>query len=358
MPNRATSDEKFPTEETTMVLSRRIVDGEEEDVVVSDSFSEALELNSSDQSGTMTRYLIPHSTAELVEEIIDRWDIHPVLADDLRHAKQRPKIERYDGVLFMVLKNAFYLDDEEEVDFSEFHILVKGDAVIIICQGKRLIDGARIPEDRNELNRLFEESDWVHAEDKDLLALGTDTLVYRLIDTTVDGYFRVLDGLQEDKDQIESQVFSGDAAAAERIYRVSQEVIDVVHATMSLKRISETLTDNAADDLVDDSLKPYLGDLDDHLTRVVAEATELRNTLTQILDVNSALIAQRQNEDMKKISGWAAIIFAPTLIGAIYGMNFEKMPELKWTYGYPLALILMVVVAALLYAAFRIKKWM
>lgn len=341
-----------------MILSRRIVDGEEQDVLISSSFAEAVDRNSSGTSAGMTRYLIPHSSTELMDEIIATWDLHPVLAEDLHHAKQRPKLERYDGVLFFVFKNVFYLDDTEEVEFSEIHVLAKDDSLVIICQGNRFLDGTPIPADRDELDRFFRNTEWVHAEDKDLLALGTDTLIYRLLDATVDGYFPVLDGLQEDKDEIESQVFSGDVAATERIYRLSQEVIDLVHATMSLKRVSEALNARVDDDTIPRELKPYFGDLDDHLTRVVAEATEMRNSLSQILEVNSALIAQRQNEDMKKISGWAAIIFAPTVIGAIYGMNFDNMPELQWTYGYPMAVAAMIVAAVLLYVVFRVKKWM
>ena len=109
---------------------------------------------------------------------------------------------------------------------------------------------------------------------------------------------------------------------------------------------------------VPDDLRVYLQDVADHLSRVTVRAAELREALTQILTVNATLVAQRQNEDMKKISGWAAILFAPTLIGAIYGMNFDAMPELHWSFGYPLAVAAMVALGASLYAVFKWKKWM
>ena len=188
--------------------------------------------------------------------------------------------------------------------------------------------------------------------------LFRSALMYRLLDTAVDGYFPVLDGLQDDKDGIERQVFSGDTAAAERIYLLSQEVIDVLHNSTHLNRLTQALGNGAAKYAIPDELRTYLDDVTDHLTRVLAEAGELREALSQILNVNSTLVAQRQNEDMKKISGWAAILFAPTLIGAIYGMNFDDMPELHWAFGYPMALGLMLGLGVVLYVVFRVKKWM
>jgi magnesium transporter len=106
-----------------------------------------------------------------------------------------------------------------------------------------------------------------------------------------------------------------------------------------------------------DELETYLQDVTDHLTRAHTQAVEYRDALSQILSVNSTLVAQRQNEDMKKISGWAAILFAPTLIAAIYGMNFKNMPELDWSFGYPVAVLVMFGFAAALYGVFKWRKW-
>ena len=309
-------------------------------------------------SGSFTQIVIPNSTPELLAEVASAWDLHPVLVEDLFHANQRPKVERYDDVLFVVLKSAVYIDSAEEVEFKEFHLLMKGDVLVIVCQDDRFIDGTRIPDRVEDMNAYFTNEKRLWRSDRELLALGPEALVYRLLDTAVDTYFPVLDGLQDDKDGIERQVFSGDTAAAERIYLLSQEVIDVLHTTTHLNRLTQRLGNGAAKYSIPEEIQAYLDDVTDHLTRVLAEAAELREALSQILNVNSTLVAQRQNEDMKKISGWAAILFAPTLIGAIYGMNFDDMPELHWAFGYPMALGLMLGLGIVLYTVFKKKKWM
>ncbi len=344
-----------------VLLSRQIVDSEPGPISVSTSFAEALADSTPDgssQPGAITQVIVPRSTPELLAEIATAWDLHPLLVEDLFHADQRPKVDRYGDVLFVVLISALYVDAKEEVEFSEFHLLMKGDDLVIICQDGRFIDGLPIPTDAHGLEEHFSDADLIGKSDKALLSLGPEALVYRLLDGVVDGYFPVIDGLQDDKDGIERQVFSGDPAAAERIYRLSQEVIDVLHATTHLSRLTQALSNGATKYAIPDELRAYLNDVTDHLTRVLAEAGELREALSQILSVNATLVAQRQNEDMKKISGWAAILFAPSLIGAVYGMNFENMPELAWPFGYPMAIFLMVGLSATLYTVFRRKKWM
>ncbi|MGO2016828.1 MAG: magnesium and cobalt transport protein CorA [Brevibacterium aurantiacum] len=353
--------------ETPMLLTRQIVDSEPLGLSVAHSFAEALAHHSSDHSetdpesaatGSITQIVIPNSTPELLAEVASAWELHPVLVEDLFHANQRPKVERYDDVLFVVLKSAIYIDSAEEVEFKEFHLLMKGDVLVIVCQDDRFIDGTPIPDRREDMDAYFTNEKRLWSSDRELLALGPEPLVYRLLDAAVDTYFPVLDGLQDDKDGIERQVFSGDTAAAERIYLLSQEVIDVLHTTTHLNRLTQRLGNGATKYAIPDELQAYLDDVTDHLTRVLAESAELREALSQILNVNSTLVAQRQNEDMKKISGWAAILFAPTLIGAIYGMNFDDMPELHWAVGYPMALGLMLGLGIVLYTVFKKKKWM
>ncbi|WP_152347462.1 magnesium and cobalt transport protein CorA [Brevibacterium sp. CFH 10365] len=355
------SEAKSP--EAPTLFSRRIIDSEPQEMNVVRSFAEALSAHDLDGSGasapgSITQVVIPRSAPGLLEEIASAWRLHPVLVDDLFHANQRAKVERYDDVLFVVLKSAVYIDAKEEVEFNEFHLLMKDDALVIICQGDRFIDGTPIPADTSGVREYFTNEKRSWTKDRELLALGPEALIYRLLDTAVDTYFPVLDGLQVDKDGIERQVFSGDTAAAERIYLLSQEVIDVLHNSTHLNRLTQALGNGAAKYAIPDDLRAYLDDVTDHLTRVLAEAGELREALSQILNVNSTLVAQRQNEDMKKISGWAAILFAPTLVGAIYGMNFDDMPELHWASGYPMALGLMLGLGVVLYVVFRVKKWM
>ena len=303
------------------------------------------------QEGSYGVIVYPSPDADAVAELARSWDLHPLLAEDLQHARQRPKLERYGDVIFVVARAAWYIDEAEAVELAELHLVIRPGAVAILCQDGRWADGADLGAGAGgALARLLDGAS--------LLGCGPEAVAYRLLDMVVDGYGPVLEGLAIDKEQIERQVFSGDAAAAERIYRLSREVIDLAHACTRLSTAVTGLTRDVASDAVAGELRTYLGDVSDHLARAEAEVTELRDALTQILEVNSTLVAQRQNEDMKKISGWAAILFAPTLVAAVYGMNFDRMPELHWAFGYPVALGLMAAFSVVLYLVFKRGRWM
>ncbi len=333
--------------------TRYVVDGLVANAPENASIAEALAF-SQEAPGRIALCLFPAPTSEDIDELAAAWSLHPVLAEDLHQAGQRPKLERYGDVLFVVVRSARYVDDVEEVDFSEFHVLVRPNSVAVLCQDGRWIDGA----DDASLPRDSDTAGDTLLDDPHLLSLGPEAVVYRLLDAIVDGYAPVLLGLAIDKEQIERQVFSGDAAVAERIYRLSQEAIDLRHATSSLVDVVAALRKGFARYGVPDALQTYLQDVADHLTLIDARVIELRESLAQILNVNATLVSQRQNEDMKKISGWAAILFAPTLIAAVYGMNFDNMPELHWALGYPLAVGGMIAFAAALYITFKRKNWM
>ncbi|QZY51972.1 magnesium and cobalt transport protein CorA [Leucobacter tenebrionis] len=339
------------------ILTRHIVDGRPRQVSRDVSLVESLAFTQADPAH-MSLTVMSSPTPESIAELASAWQLHPLLVEDLLHGGQRPKLERYGDVLFLVLRSARYIDESEEVEFSEFHLLVRPRALVIVCQDGRLVDGTEIPSGFSPEPEAPLGIGAPLLEHEHLLRLGPEGMVYQLLDAIVDGYFPVLDGVQIDKEQIERQVFSGDAAAAARIYHLSQEVIDVLHSTAALTRVLHRLQQGADKYAIPDALQAYLQDVSDHLTRVVTETTELRDALSQILSVNATLVAQRQNEDMKKISGWAAILFAPTLIAAVYGMNFDVMPELHWAAGYPLAVGGMVGFAVLLYVLFKLKRWM
>ena len=298
--------------------------------------------------------LYPDPTPTDVAELSDAWQLHPVLVEDLLQAGQRPKLERYDDTLFLVVRSAWYIDAAEDVDFAEFHILVRPHVIAVFCQDGRWIDGV----DADEASGATDRGERTLLDDAQLLDLGPEAMVYRLLDAIVDGYAPVVRGLEIDKEQIERQVFSGDAAVTERIYRLSQEIIDLRYATSGMVEVLDALRRGFDRYHIPSDLQAYLQDVADHLNRVDSRVGELRDALSQILTVNGTLVAQRQNEDMKKISGWAAILFAPTLIGAIYGMNFDNMPELHWTFGYPLAIAGMIAFALVLYVIFKRQKWM
>jgi magnesium transporter len=339
------------------VLTRRISHGRSAEVSSTDSFADALAFASGD-ADHLALSVVPNPTPEILADLGSAWGLHDLLVEDLVHAHQRPKLERYGDVQFLVVRSARYIDASEEVEFSEFHVLLRSRAVVVVCQDHRLVDGTVITADMSPSDQALLGVGTPLVRQEHLLKLGAEGMVYQLLDAIVDGYVPVLDGLQVDLEQIEHQVFSGDTAAAERIYRLSQEVIDLLHATSALARIVQSLLTGADRDAVPHELQVHLQDVADHLTRVVGESAELREALAQILDVNATLVAQRQNEDMKKISGWAAIFFAPALIAAIYGMNFRIMPELDWPLGYPVALGVMLVFTLGLYLIFKWRKWM
>ncbi|WP_407318395.1 magnesium/cobalt transporter CorA [Isoptericola halotolerans] len=285
------------------------------------------------------------------------FDLHPLAVEDAIQAHQRPKIERYGDTLFVVLHAARYLDSVEEVEFSELHVFIGPDFVVTVRHG----DSPDLAAVRARLESTPQ-----------MLARGPEAVLYAIMDRIVDDYAPVVSGLDYDIDQIEGEVFSGDAQVSRRIYELSREVVDFQRAVRPLQNVCQSLAKGAEKYRVDDEMQAYLRDVADHLIEVAESVETFRVALRDILTVNATLVAQRQNEEMthltevsikqgdevKKISGWAAILFAPTLVGAIYGMNFDAMPELHWAFGYPFALVLMLAVSIGLYGVFRWKKWM
>jgi magnesium transporter len=201
--------------------------------------------------------------------------------------------------------------------------------------------------------------------DPDLLAQGPEAVLYAILDTVVDGYAPVVAGLQHDIDEIETQVFAGEAGVSRRIYELSREVVEFQRATRPLLAMLDGLVAGFEKYGTNAELRSYLRDVTDHATTVVERVDGFRQMLQDILTVNATLVSQSQNEEMKvqneevkRISAWAAILFAPTLVGTIYGMNFRHMPELGWVFGYPFALGLMVVVCVSLYLVFKHRSWL
>jgi magnesium transporter len=296
-------------------------------------------------------------SAEDVLSLARRFDLHELAVEDAIVAHQRPKLERYDDTLFAVLNAARYLDTEEVVEFGELHVFV-GPSFVITMRHSESPDLSGI--------RAGLEAD------PDLLALGPEAVLYAVLDAVVDEYIPVVAGLENDIDEIESQVFDGDPKVSRRIYELSQEVFAFRRATHPLLRILDALAGGFEKYRVDEELRRYLRDVADHTTRVADRVDGFQLQLRDILTLNATLVAQQQNEEMrqlsrsgheqndeiKKISAWAAILFAPTLVGTIYGMNFSYMPELGWQYGYPMALALMAVVCLTLYLVFKRRDWL
>ena len=289
--------------------------------------------------------------------VAEEFKLHELAVEDAIVAHQRPKLERYGDTLFVVLRSARYLDDVEEVEFGEIHLFVGANFVLTVRHSQA--------PDLAAVRRRMED-------DPELLSLGPEAVLYAILDSVVDGYAPVVAGLQNDIDEIETQVFSGDPKVSRRIYELSGEVIEFQRATRPLLGMLEGLMAGFDKYDTDQELRRYLRDVADHATTVAERVDGFRQMLTDILAVNATLVSQAQNEEMKRlteasfapneevkrVSAWAAILFAPTVIGTVYGMNFEHMPELHWVFGYPFALSLMLLVSGSLYLVFKGRGWL
>jgi magnesium transporter len=290
-------------------------------------------------------------------QLADEFGLHEVAVEDAIVAHQRPKLERYGDILFSVLRAARYKDDVEEVEFGEIHVFVGSNFVLTVRHS-----------DAPDLGRVRRRME----DDPELLARGPEAVLYAILDSVVDGYAPVVAGLQKDIDEIETQVFRGDPKVSRRIYELSQEVIEFQRAARPTLSVLDALAAGFGKYGTDDELQRYLRDVADHLTIVAERVDGFRQMLGDILTVNATLVGQAQseemkrlteasyaqNEEVKRISAWAAILFAPTLIGTVYGMNFNNMPELSWAFGYPFALAMMFVVSASLFLIFRARGWL
>jgi magnesium transporter len=296
---------------------------------------------------------------EEIEEVAREFSLHGLAVEDTINAHQRPKIERYGDVLFVVLRPARYVDPVEVVEIGEVHLFLGPDFVITVRH-------AEAPDLHAVRQRLESEPA--------LLDNGPHAVLYAVLDRIVDDYGPVLDGLQDDIDEIEVQVFGGDPGVSKRIYQLSREVIEFQRAVEPLSDIFDSLRERLEehDGESDLELRRALRDVADHATRVLERTEAFRLLLANILQVNAALVGQRQNEEMarmtqagyeqneqvKRISAWAAILFAPTLVASIYGMNFTHMPELAWPLGYPFALVLRLLLGLGLYLGFKRRGWL
>ena len=238
------------------------------------------------------------------------FGLHELAVEDAQSFHLRPKVERYEGgITFVVLRTARYVDEREEVEFGEISIFVGPGFVITVRQG--------IASDLHAARLRLEQR-------PKLLEVGPAAVLWAILDTVVDGYAPVVEGLERDIEDLERTVFSGAAAPTRRIYE----------------------------------LREYFRDVDDHLRLVNDEIAAQRDLLTTILQANMAVISVEQNDVVRRISAWAAIITVPTFIASFYGMNFVHMPELRWHAAYPIVVGLMLATAAGLFASFKRAGWL
>ena len=302
------------------------------------------------EQGGMAWIGLYRPTPEEMAAVAAEFGLHGLAVEDAISAHQRPKLERYDDNLFTVLRPARYLDETETVEFGELHVFTGRNFVVTVRHAETEVVG--------QVRRRLEGR-------PDLLCHGPEAVLYALMDQVVDDYSPVVAGLENDIDEIEDQLFSGDPLVSRRIYELAREVIHFQRAIHPLPAMIDHLRRGFEKYGVDTELQHSLRDVEDHVERLISRADSFRDLLQNALTLDGTLTANRQNEasaqqneQVKKISSWAAIFFAPTFVAGLYGMNFDYMPELHWGFGYPMAIGLMAATAALMYAIFKKKGWL
>lgn len=279
----------------------------------------------------------------VVASLGERFDLPPMAVEDAVHAHQRPKLEVFHDVLFLIFKTVRYVDADELVQIGELTLFMGPNFVLTVRHG----DASPLIGIREDLEAR-----------PDLLDAGPSAVVYAVADRVVDDYAVVVDGLRLDVEQVEDQVFSGGADnPAERIYRLKREVLEFQRAITPLVEPMQQLAAGTAG-MLDPRTGEYFRDVSDHLLRDAEHVQGLSELLTSVLNSNVAQLSIRDNEDMRKISAWLAIIAVPTMVFGIYGMNFETMPELGWDLGYPVVLAVVLAVCGALYGRFKRAGWL
>jgi magnesium transporter len=279
---------------------------------------------------------------EELAEVQARFGLHELAVEDAQNFHLRPKIESYDDVLFVVLRSARYDDAAEEVEFGEISLFIGPSFVITVRQGAASdLHPARLRLEKRP----------------QLLEGGEMAVLWAVLDQVVDDYGPVVEGVEKDIEEVEATVFAGEVAPTERVYFLRREVTDFYRAVHPLLGPLDGLERGSYGDVGHD-LRQYFRDVNDHLKLVNDEVAAQRDLLTTVLEANIAVIQVEQNEVVRKISGWAAIIVVPTFIASVYGMNFRNMPELGWHLGYPAVLLLMLGTGVAIYWFLKRARWL
>ncbi|GAA1479438.1 magnesium and cobalt transport protein CorA [Nocardioides aestuarii] len=282
-------------------------------------------------------------TEQELTEVAAAFDLHPLAVEDAVNAHQRPKLERYDDSLFLVLKTLWYVDAEDAVETGEINLFVGQDFIVSVRHG----EGAALRQARLDLEAR-----------EAVLAHGPSSVVYAVCDQVVDGYEAVCDALVEDVDEVELSVFSEDRTNdSARIYVLKRELAEVRRAILPLRDPMGRFATGTVHG-IDRDAAPYFRDVGDHLSRCAETVDELDGLLSTAFEAHLARISVQQNDDMRKISAGAALVVVPTLIAGVYGMNFDVMPELHWQFGYAWAMCLMVGTSLGLLWFFKRSGWL
>ena len=286
---------------------------------------------------------------EQIKGIADVFGLHELAVEDAVNAHQRPKLERYDDTLFMVLKTVCYVGHaqpttaNEIVETGEIMVFVGTDFVITVRHGEH-----------SSLQRVRRKLE----ADPEQLALGPAAVLHAIADHVVDSYLEVTGAIEDDIDEMEAEVFTPRSPMdAEQIYVMKREVLELRRAVVPLGPPVRKLTEGYSS-LVPHEVRSYFRDVDDHLVTVTDRVAGFNELLTTLVDAVLAKTTMRQNNDMRKITAYAAMISVPTMVAGIYGMNFRYMPELEWRFGYPMVLGLIAVLITALFRVFRRNQWL
>ena len=279
----------------------------------------------------------------LLRQVQQEFGLHDLAVEDAARAHQRPKLERYGASIFVVLRTAQRVDGH--VDFGETEIFVGPRYVVSVRHGASSLSYA-------EVRTRCEAS-------PSLLTKGPAFVLYALMDFVVDQYFPIVDGLEDGLEALEEEVFGQtfNRETSERIYRLKRDLVDLKRAISPLVDVCNRLM-RWDSELIPDDARAYFRDVYDHVIRINEMVATMRELLTTALEANLALISVSQNEAMKRLAGWAAIIAVPTMIAGIYGMNFRFMPELEWSWAYPTVIGIMLGLCGFLYYKFKRSGWL
>ncbi|MFI1286408.1 magnesium and cobalt transport protein CorA [Streptomyces sp. NPDC020858] len=288
-------------------------------------------------------------TAEQLHEVAEAFGLHPLAVEDAVHAHQRPKLERYGDILFLVLKTIVYVDHEKLTATSE--IVDTGEIMVFAGPGFAITvrHGSAPPLD--DVRRQLQE-------DPQHLGCGPAAVLHAVADMVVDRYLDVADAFAGDVDTLEAEVFSPDRPVdAGRIYQLKRELMEFKRAVMPLGGALQRLGEGRVAQ-IPPKVSTYFRDVADHHQRVTEQIQSFDELVTGMLSASIAQLGVQQNADMRRISAWAALIAVPTMIVGVYGMNFDHMPELKSPYGYPAVWVVIAIVCTLIHRSLRRNKWL
>ena len=310
----------------------------ERDVEIPD-ISEALK-----EPGVFVWIGLHDPSPELLRQIQREFGLHDLAVEDAQVAHQRPKLEQYGDSVFVVLRPAILASDQERIELGETHLFLGPRYIVSIRHGDT--PGYAAVRTRCESNPA-------------LLAKGPGFVLYAVMDFIVDHYFPVLDTLGDQLERLEDEIFSEtfDRKTVQRIYDLKRNLVEVKRAVSPLVDVCNRLV-RFDMPLIPEDTRPYFRDVYDHAIRINEHVDTLRELLTGALEAHLSLTAVAQNDAMKKLAGWAAIIGVPTMVAGVYGMNFKFMPELEWRYGYPVVMAGMTVVCGFLYYRFKRSGWL